>query len=93
MTDSRYHFTKAAIRAKVAQCCAEAGFTDAAKWWARMCIYHLALGFFRLSYERKECKQLIGEAYCYVALYGSFEAAIKAQKEQWAKIKGITSDS
>lgn len=58
MTDSRYHFTKAAIRALVAKECLKAGFKDAAAWWTKMCIYHLALAFFRLSYESREHEHL-----------------------------------
>lgn len=54
MTTAIYHFTKAAVRAKVAQLCEEAGFKEAAAWWSKMCIYHLALGFYRLSFERPE---------------------------------------
>lgn len=57
MTTSKYHFERAAIRATVAECCAKAGFMEAARWWAKMCIYHLALAFFRLSFECRECER------------------------------------
>lgn len=57
MTTSRYHLERACIRGKVAQLCAEAGFKEAAGWWAKMCIYHLALFFFRLSFESPQFKK------------------------------------
>jgi hypothetical protein len=48
-TTAEYHCIRACIRADVAVLCAKAGFKEAADWWTKMCIYHLALMFFRMG--------------------------------------------
>lgn len=57
MTTSNYHMYWAAAFAKVAELEAGLGYPDVARSWTKICIYHLALAFFRLSYEREQCKR------------------------------------
>jgi hypothetical protein len=57
MTDPAYHMYWAAVFAQVAQLWAGLGDKDAAHSWSKICIYHLALAFFRLSYECRECER------------------------------------
>lgn len=57
MTDSRYHVHYAAVFAKVAALWLALGHADIARSWEKICIYHLALAFYRLSFECKECER------------------------------------
>lgn len=57
MTDSKYHMYYAAVFAQVAALWAGLGHRDAAQSWTKICIYHLALAFYRLSYECAECER------------------------------------
>jgi hypothetical protein len=47
----------AATFAKVAERHAFFYFKEEAQFWTKICIYHLALAFYRLSFERKECER------------------------------------
>jgi hypothetical protein len=49
-----YH---AAVFAKTAERHAFFGFVEEARFWAKICIYHLALAFYRLSFECRECER------------------------------------
>jgi hypothetical protein len=49
-----YH---AAVFAKVAERHAFFYFKEEAQFWTKICIYHLALAFYRLSFECKECER------------------------------------
>lgn len=57
MTDSKYHIHYAVVFAQVALLWTELGHKDAAESWTKICIYHLALAFYRLSFECKECER------------------------------------
>lgn len=57
VTDSKYHMREAAVCAKMAEGYALVGWRSEAHFWAKICIYHLALAFFRLSYECAECER------------------------------------
>jgi hypothetical protein len=47
----------AAVFAKVAERHAFFGYREEAQFWTKICIYHLALAFYRLSFECKECER------------------------------------
>lgn len=57
MTDSKYHMYWAAVFAQVSSLWASFGRPDVARSWSKICIYHLALAFHRLSFECKECER------------------------------------
>jgi hypothetical protein len=57
MTDSKYHMYWATVFAKTAELHTMLGNRKPAAWSARVCIYHLALAFYRLSFECKECER------------------------------------
>jgi hypothetical protein len=57
MIDSKYHMYHAAVFAKVAERHAFFYFKEEAQFWTKICIYHLALAFYRLSFECKECER------------------------------------
>jgi len=54
VTDSKYHMYHAAVFAKAVERHVFFGYTREAEFWTKICIYHLALAFYRLSFECKE---------------------------------------
>lgn len=58
MTDSKYHMYWAAIFGKTAELHALLfGNRRAAEWSTKICIYHMALAFYRLSFECRQCER------------------------------------
>jgi len=57
MTDSKYHMHCAAYFAGVIQRHVYFGYLREAEFWTKICIYHLALAFYRLSFEHRECER------------------------------------
>lgn len=57
MTDSKYHMYWAAVFGKTAELHALMGNRRVAERATKICIYHLALGFYRLSFECRECER------------------------------------
>jgi hypothetical protein len=57
VTDSKYHIYYAMVFAKMAERHAFFGFVEEARFWTKICIYHLALAFHRLSFECGECER------------------------------------
>lgn len=47
----------AAVFANVAVRHVFMGFRQEAEFWTKICIYHLALAFYRLRFECKECER------------------------------------
>jgi hypothetical protein len=57
VTDSKYHMYWATVFAKAAELHVLIGNRNAAQWSAKICIYHLALAFHKLSFECRECER------------------------------------